>query len=633
VRDFTDAVFDEVHRRPTVGAFGEAPTNIHHAHLLLLSQTRVDCAAPLVGFRARVRSWRARFGRAGAETPETPAMTAERAAWIAEQRATSERLRGIRGYSTLYAAPLVPGADTALYGSPALLKDVAVQFPRAGRHLHECVAAAYDDLCADVRSDADEVDVAVCWALGLPLVHDPAERRSVIDFVLAAALSRSPLRSIRQMMRGLLTMLAADPPRHLRPAAASAVAEREQWARYFEARDAALALFGQTKAGREAMRAIFMQHGQIPPMRGGDAIRADQEAAAALFEYDAGDLTRRPRLTKPLLTTPTGGTLPLVPVVATRPPGMKDPFRRLEGVQFAARPGPRGMTSDVPPAAAALASGQRQPLALPPSTAGSIASSTATSIVAPQFAAGNGGGGILAAAAGGAGAVVAAAGQPPAAVTRMINPTAFDALAAGADPLAILHAQTSYGVAAQPSEAPSPSAAATSVAGAHAHARHHAERLRLDASEMAAIEDSRRHQDSNPAATHSGAQKSRGSATPDENEDPFDRVRAAMQKIQDKWWLTEPDTALNYVLLLLQRYEWTEAIEVMKVVKVKQGFSASHDHDLQKAFDTIGDPAGAQCFKFAAQLIDGRISDNEAPGAVRAGYSGHTPKKQSLFTP
>ena len=343
--DLVRHVFDEVHRRPTVGWAGESAVNIHHAYALMLTALRRDSLAgrELENFLRRLdeRSVRLSAAAPGEQqtTPAAAAATATATATAPPPSTPRPRRRSLfatpfggdataaaatsggkpaaaaaapsapLAMSTAVAPPMFPGDDTA--PRPRLNmwfpKDVGFRFPLMPRAVLEEIRPAYERMCALASDQGDDVDTWTCWALGLPMLRRQEEVAKAVDRVVGALRDMEIEKSVRQMIRSLLQLFATLPLPRPATMTPSVLAERKKWGLYFESRDAALALFGQTKAGRDAMRRIFSDDGRLLPMRSRDVIASDVADVAEVFSIDVATGSRR------LSTTTVLGKLPQVP--------------------------------------------------------------------------------------------------------------------------------------------------------------------------------------------------------------------------------------------------------------------------------------------------------------------------------
>jgi hypothetical protein len=297
----TTHVFDELHRRRTVGTDRASPLHVHHHHLLLHTTlaNRITAVDELNHVTRRLRDWTAKYGSSG-DTPYIQALAAAPPGEVPADAAAVLRLR--QG-----AAPETAAGAAA--GEPFIadhwcIKDVANFFPEVPGKVRRSAAASYAELCELAKPVTSEMDNGICWALGLPLLGSNAEADAALAFVRDTSHSfRRIHRSKKQMIRGAIRLAELHPPRGSKMAAAD-VAERRKWFMYYEARDTALTLFAQSRAGREAMKELYHGDNRLTALRDAPAIAADCAAAAALFPFDAPAAgAAAPRLTPPLMPT------------------------------------------------------------------------------------------------------------------------------------------------------------------------------------------------------------------------------------------------------------------------------------------------------------------------------------------
>lgn len=339
LNDVIRMVFDEVHRRHTVGAAGESPEHVHHGcALALLTMRRDSLAVQELGRfwnhleKRRDREEAASAAAAAALSSSESSSDSTTLSLLnspgdadAEEAAAAKSLTRKKRTRSLFQTPqtspfapssvisffdktapsLFPGNDVAV---PRVhlwfVRDVAQRFSYVPRAVRDEVKPAFQELCKLGARTSEEVDQWMCWALGLPLLTGKEEVNTAVKTVMQTLSRRDAERSVRQMVRSLLQLFASRPPAKSSGAAAAAttaameknrlaqkakrdhfMSERKKWAGYFEARDAALAFFGHTRTARDMMKRVFAEGGVLPSVRSPDVVEMDINDVAALFRF------------------------------------------------------------------------------------------------------------------------------------------------------------------------------------------------------------------------------------------------------------------------------------------------------------------------------------------------------------
>lgn len=268
------AILEEVHRRRSVGAHRESAMPIHH-HTVLVNAVlgnKTTAVLELREFDQRLAAW----GRKDfALAPSSPLDGNTRSSARERRQLRPAEIPESLGFS-------------AFEPDQKFIKDAATFFGEVPRTTRLSVSASYNGLFERIRPSLATGEQAICWAVSQPLIGTNDEARQAIAYVTKAAGNyRTMFKSVKQMVRSLITTVSLNPPRGCKMPSAD-VAERRRWGMYCEARDIALTLHGQNDAARSAMKQLYLNDCKQQHLRRPEAIATDVEAVRDLFSSVGG---------------------------------------------------------------------------------------------------------------------------------------------------------------------------------------------------------------------------------------------------------------------------------------------------------------------------------------------------------
>ena len=272
-------VFDEVYRMKGVGPRRQSPFDVHHFYILLMTTLghKIEGVLEVKQVYERWVRWSDRYGCAAAAVkPRDDSLVSE-------------------GVPTETEFD-VQRSETAVI-TDKLLRDVASFFAAVPRSVAETVAPSYKALLNVIRAHTNDLDYHFVWALGLPLASTNAELNESWDRVVKETSYPFIVRSAKQMLRSMIVTASLHPPRNAKMDEHSE-AERRKWFKYNESRDMALALFGGTAAGKDAMQALYMNQNRQAAVRNRDVVERDKADFMRLF----GVTPMQHRITPPVVS-------------------------------------------------------------------------------------------------------------------------------------------------------------------------------------------------------------------------------------------------------------------------------------------------------------------------------------------
>lgn len=248
---YLETIYDDMHVHKGLGPSGNNPLPVYH-HTMLVHAALRNCTSALQMLPCtleRLHDWKHKYlSEAGKKGPHDDEEAAE-------------------------------PCEVGIY----MLWDAAKLFGEVSQLTRHEIGPSFSQLTEEVAPKSSLIQMAYCGAYSLPLLCKEEEAKDALQKIIESAQSVVLLpRSVKEMFRQYMVLCTLHPPRNCK-LTPRGLQMRQQWFGYYEARDIALTLYGNSLAGRNAMKTLYEAGNVLPPLRSPDVIRRDRSEFMKLF--------------------------------------------------------------------------------------------------------------------------------------------------------------------------------------------------------------------------------------------------------------------------------------------------------------------------------------------------------------